>query len=296
MDSTYKRIARRFSAAGILSRLLAVNAAVFLIVLLTDVAFTLFGAPELSILPWLQLPSAPQEFVLKPWTLLTYMFTHFDVWHILFNMLILYLFGQIFTDFFNPRRLGSVYLLGGIAGGALYMLVYNVVPYFAGEGGGQLVGASASVMATVFAVAVYRRDYEIGLMLIGRIKIIYVALAVLLIDVLGIAAASNAGGHIAHLGGASAGAIFAVCLKAGKDITAPVSFLLDRIAGIGKRRQRLKVTYLRRSHKPNAAQPHPYNASPEIDNILDKLKQSGYSSLSPEEKRKLFDVSKKMNS
>jgi membrane associated rhomboid family serine protease len=280
---------------SILSRLLAINVALFFVVLLTDVAFTLFNVPHWSILPWLQLPSSPAEFVRRPWTILTYMFTHFDVWHILFNMLLLYLFGRIFIEFFSARRLGSVYLLGGVAGGLLYMLAYNVIPYFAKDGGA-LVGASASVMATVFAVAIYRRDYEVNLLLIGRVKIIYVALGVLLIDVLGIASSSNVGGHIAHLGGASAGALFAVCLRAGMDITLPMSFVLDRLAVVVRGRRRMRVTYVRPTPPPPGPRPRPYDASSEIDRILDKLKQSGYSSLSPEEQQKLFDASKKMNS
>ena len=287
IDSLFKKLAVRFRTGGVLVRLLFINIGLFLIIRFTDVAFTLFNVREWSFLPWLQLPSSPNEFLLCPWTLFTYMFTHFDVWHILFNMLLLS-FGRIFVDFFTPRRLGAVYLLGGIAGGLLYMLVYNVAPYFAGQAeGSMLMGASASVMAIVFAVAFYRKDFEIGLLFIGRIKLIYVAMGVMLIDILSIAS-PNAGGHIAHIGGALLGAFFAVRLNAGSDFTVWISRLLDRIANIGKRKPKLRVTHNAQNIRPPRPEP-----TADLDIILDKIKQSGYSSLSSKEKSILFEASKK---
>ncbi|MDR2533878.1 MAG: rhomboid family intramembrane serine protease [Tannerellaceae bacterium] len=288
MDSLFKQLAVTFRTGGVLVRLLFINIGIFLIIRFTDVAFTLFDVRQWSFLAWLQLPSSPNDLLFRPWALFTYMFTHFDVWHILFNMLLLYCFGRIFVDFFSPRRLGSVYLLGGVAGGLFYMLVYNVFPFFADQAGGSmLLGASASVMAIVFAVAFYRKDFEIGLLFIGRIKLIYVAMGVMLVDILSITS-SNAGGHIAHIGGALLGAIFAVRLKAGSDFTAWISRLLDKVENIGKRSPKLKVTYNTQNIRQHQADP-----AEDIDIILEKIKQSGYSSLSSKEKSILFEASKR---
>jgi membrane associated rhomboid family serine protease len=291
MEAIFNKLKQTFHHGNILTKLLFINAGVFIIVRLLDVCFTLFNFHGFSPLPWLQLPSLPPLLLQKPWTLVTYMFTHFDFWHILFNMLLLYVFGRIFLEFFNLRQMGGIYILGGIAGGFFFLLAYNLIPYFQREAGSVLMGASASVMAIVFAVSFYRKDYELGLLFIGRIKLIYVALAVFLIDLLSITS-GNAGGHIAHLGGAVLGIWFASRIHAGKDLTAPLNRLIDRIANLGKRKPKMKVTYRRTETN------YEYNArvnakAAEIDAILDKLKQSGYSSLTSEEKKKLFEASKK---
>ena len=228
----------------------------------------------------------------RPWTVITYMFTHFDFLHILFNMLWLYWFGGLFLTFFSERQLGGLYLLGGIAGAVLFMLAYNIFPYFQTVASSSyLMGASASVMAIVFAVSFYRKDLEINLFLIGRIKLIYLALFTFVIDLLAITS-DNAGGHIAHIGGALFGIWFAMQIKKGKDLTAPMNRVLDWVANLGKRKPKMKVTYKR------AETDYEYNArkqreSADIDAILDKLKRSGYESLSADEKRQLFDASKK---
>ena len=144
-----------------------------------------------------------------PWTLLTYMFTHFDFLHIIFNMLWLYWFGGLFLNFFSERQLGGLYVIGGLAGALLYIVSYNFFPYFSNVAAhSTLMGASASVMAIVFAVSFYKKDMEISLLLIGRIKLIYLALFTLGIDLLAITS-DNAGGHIAHIGGALAGILYA---------------------------------------------------------------------------------------
>ncbi|MDR1919871.1 MAG: rhomboid family intramembrane serine protease [Tannerellaceae bacterium] len=277
MDTIFTKLRDAFLQGSILTKLIYINAGVFIFLHLWGVCFMLFNASEISLLPYVQMPASPLLFLYKPWTALTYMFTHFDFLHILFNMLWLYWFGTIFLQFFNPRQLGGLYILGGIAGGILFMIAYNVFPYFRHiAAGSALMGASASVMAIVFAVSFYRKDYYINLLLIGRVKLIYLALGTLVIDLLAITS-SNAGGHIAHMGGAFLGIWFASQIKAGKDLTAPLNRLMDAIVNLGKRKPKMRVTY----------------RSGELDAILDKLKQSGYHGLSAEEKRKLFDASKK---
>ncbi|MDR0429385.1 MAG: rhomboid family intramembrane serine protease [Tannerellaceae bacterium] len=292
MENIFTDLKGRFRSGSILTKLIFINVGVFVVIRLAAVFFMLFNVQGFSILQYLRMPSAPELLLYKPWTVITYMFTHYDFLHIIFNLLWLYWFGKIFLQFFNPRQLGGMYLLGGMAGAILFVLSYNIFPYFRmAATHSALIGASASVMGIVFAVSFYRKDYEIGLLLIGRIKLIYLALGTLLVDFLAITS-TNAGGHIAHLGGAFFGIWFASRMKAGKDLTAPMNRLIDKMANIGKKRPQMKVTYKR----PESD--YDYNArkqkeSIELDAILDKLKRSGYESLSSEEKKRLFDASKK---
>jgi membrane associated rhomboid family serine protease len=292
MEDIFTKLKYTFRNGSILTKLIYINVGVFVVIHLVDVCFILFNLQEFSLLPYLQMPSSPSLLLYRPWTVVTYMFTHFDFLHILFNMLLLYWFGTIFLQFLSPRQLGGLYVLGGMAGGLLFMAAYNVFPYFRTVATySSLMGASASVMAIVFAISFYRKDYEIALLFIGRIRIIYLALGVFAIDLLAITS-SNAGGHIAHIGGALLGMGFASRLRAGKDLTAPLNRLIDVFANLGKRRNRMHVTHKRTGNR------YEYNArkqaeNNELDAILDKLKHSGYASLSAEEKRKLFDASRK---
>lgn len=292
MESIFTNLKNTFRAGSILVKLIYINVGLFILIRLLGVLFLLFNIPGIPFLQYLQMPSSPELLMYRPWTVITYMFTHFDFLHILFNMLWLYWFGGLFLTFFSERQLGGLYLLGGIAGAVLFMLAYNIFPYFQTVASSSyLMGASASVMAIVFAVSFYRKDLEINLFLIGRIKLIYLALFTFVIDLLAITS-DNAGGHIAHIGGALFGIWFAVRIKEGKDLTGPMNRLLDRIVNLGKRKPKMKVTYKR------AETDYEYNArkhreSADIDAILDKLKRSGYESLSADEKRQLFDASKK---
>lgn len=292
MENIFGDLKRTFHNGSILTKLIYINVGLFIIIRLTAVLFILFNVQGFSFLQYLQMPSSPVQLLHKPWTIITYMFTHYDFLHILFNMLWLYWFGKIFLQFFSPRQLGGIYILGGIAGAALFMIAYNLLPYFRNMASSSLLmGASASVMAIVFAVSFYRKEYEIGLLFIGRIKLIYLAIGVLVLDFLAITS-TNAGGHIAHLGGAFFGIWFASRMRAGKDLTAPMNRLIDKMVNIGKRKPKMHVSYKR------AETDYDYNArkhreSKDLDAILDKLKQSGYESLSSEEKKRLFDASKK---
>lgn len=292
MESIFTDFKQTFRRGSVLAKLIYINTGVFIFVRLAIVLLMLFNIDGGSFLRYLQVPSSLSLLLVRPWTLVTYMFTHFDFWHILFNMLWLYWFGKIFLMFFNERQLGGLYILGGLAGAFLFVLAYNLFPYFdAYVPNSYLMGASASVMAIVFAVSFYRKDFEINLLFIGRVKLIYLAIFTFVIDLLAVTS-SNAGGHIAHVGGALLGIWFANRIARGKDLTAPVNRLVDWVVNLGKRKPKMKVTYNRREKD------YEYNArknrdNEEIDRILEKLRRSGYGSLSAEEKRKLFEASKK---
>jgi len=292
MGSIISSIRQRFDGGSILTKLIYINVGMFLLIRLTAIVLMLFNMSGFPYLQYLQMPSSPELLLYRPWTLITYTFTHYDFLHILFNMLWLYWFGGLFLQFFNERQLGGLYVIGGIAGGLLFMLAYNIFPYFRNAASCSfLMGASASVMAIVFAVSFYQKDMEINLFLLGRMKLIYLALLSFAIDLLAMTSA-NAGGHIAHIGGALLGIWFASLIKQGKDMTSPINGIIDRLVNLSKRKPKMRVTYYRpetdyeyntRKHQEQA----------DIDIILDKLKRSGYESLSSEEKKKLFDASRK---
>lgn len=293
MEDIFIKLKQTFRQGSVLTKLIYINLAVFIIVRLAVVILTLFNLDGTLYLQYIELPSYTTLLLHQPWTLITYMFTHFDFLHILFNMLWLYWFGKIFLMFFNERQLGGLYILGGLAGALMFVLAYNVFPFFSkAVYTSYLMGASASVMAIVFAVSFYQKNYEIGLLLIGRVKLIYLALFTLIIDLLAITS-DNAGGHIAHIGGALFGIGFALCFKQGVDLTSPINRMIDAVVNLGKRKPKMTVTY-----NSQRKADYEYNArknqdTVEIDKILDKLRHSGYESLSADEKRKLFDASKK---
>lgn len=290
-------IKKAFRRGNIFIQLIYINSAVFLIVTLLSVLLQLFNRSADGFWEFLALPASITRLASQPWSIITYMFMHAGFLHILFNMLWLYWFGSLFLYFFSAKHLRGLYVLGGICGGLFYILSYNVFPYFAPSVGvSTMVGASASVLAIVVATAYREPNYRIQLLLFGAIRLKYVALIVVLSDLLFITS-ENAGGHIAHLGGALAGLCFAAGLKRGIDATSWINKLLDLILSLfskktWQRKPKMKVHY---NHDPRD---YDYNAkkkaqSDEVDRILDKLKKSGYESLSTEEKKSLFDASKR---
>lgn len=272
-------IKQTYRQGGTLTRLLLINIGVFVAYGL--VRLVLFAAGHTASHAYTHLLAVPanlRELLLRPWTLLTYMFFHEDLFHIIFNMLWLWWFGQLFMQSHTGRQLRGVYLLGGLSGAALFILAYNVLPAFNSHGALAL-GASASVMAVVFAVAVRHPNQPIGLLLIGTVRLKYLALATVLIDLVSIPA-SNAGGHIAHLGGALFGFAFARMLAKGRDITRlPLA-----------RKQQTQST-----NWPFGQQSKPKQTLSEqqLNHILDKISRSGYDSLTRAEKKALFQFKDK---
>lgn len=291
MKDFIANLEQMFRRENIAVKLIYINAGMFVLVRLAVTLLLLFDI-EVSFLPFLQAPSSPGLLLSRPWTVFTYMFIHYDFLHILFNMLWLYWFGKLFLLFFSERQLGGLYVCGGMAGALFFLAAYNVFPYFRPYAENSfLMGASASVMAIVFAVSFYRKDYEINLLLIGRVKLIYLAVFTLLVDLFAVTS-TNAGGHIAHIGGALSGIWFASSFNKGRDITAPVNRLIDWLVNLGKRKPRMYVSSKRRETDYEYHE-RKYREEQSLDAILDKLKRSGYESLSADEKKRLFDAGKK---
>ena len=297
MGSFISDLKNGFKRGNISLQFIYINVGVFVVTTLVSVFLMLFNFSSAGWFQVLELPAYVPNFLVQPWSLFTYMFLHADAFHLLFNMLWLYWFGQLFLSIFSARHLRGLYILGGLCGGLLYMLAFNVFPYFQNHiYGSWLLGASASVLAVVVATAVREPEYRVNFMFVGAVRLKYVALFMVVTDLL-FMTSGNGGGHIAHLGGALAGWWFAASLRKGHDVTKWINNVFDWVNGgfrfkIPARKPKMKAT---RGGK-NAD--YDYNAqkkrqSEEIDRILDKLKKSGYSSLTTEEKKRLFDASKR---
>jgi membrane associated rhomboid family serine protease len=279
----------------ILIRLIVINTCVFLALAAVNIA-RLFNIDITDhIVSRIAVPAQLELLKMRFWTPATYMFVHERFFHILFNMLMLYWFGRIFLSYFNAKSLGSLYILGGLAGAALFVLAFNTVPVFVQMNDVPMIGASASVMAIIFAAAFYRPDTEVGLFFFGRIKIIYIALIIFILDFIGLSDTDNPGGHVAHIGGAIMGYVYAKQYLKGKDITRWVNKMMDFVVDLtrsgSKKKPVMKVKYKNMADYEYNQRKH--NETEEIDRILDKLRASGYKSLSAAEKKRLFDAGNK---
>ncbi|HOF22259.1 MAG TPA: rhomboid family intramembrane serine protease, partial [Bacteroidales bacterium] len=205
-----------------------------------------------------------------------------------------YWFGMIFLEFLDQRKLVAVYLLGGLSGALVYILSFNVFPAFREIVHESVaIGASASVMAIVIAIAAYVPNYTIHLFLIGRVKIIYVALVIFLLTSF-VDFSVNSGGKLAHIGGALFGYFYSVNLRKGRDAGRGINRIIDFLTTIFKAPEKKKIIH----KKPKTD--YEYNRikserQEKINMILDKISKGGYDSLTKEEKDTLFSESQKKN-
>ena len=282
-----------FKKGDYLVKLIYINVAVFLIVNIVNVVSALFALNiSGALLDWMAMPAYLPQLAWRVWTPITYMFLHEGFMHLLFNMLWLFWMGRIFVEYLGPHKLLSVYLVGGLAGAGLYVLAFNVLPVFHPSvfETGLILGASGAVMAVVMGIAAYLPDYTIHLMFIGPVRLKYVALAMIVLDVIGIAG-SNAGGHIAHIGGAALGAIWGYRLGQGTDLLKPVHPLLFSLTKLFTPKPVIRVHY-RTDERFGHLRAEPRTPSQkEMDPILDKIAKSGYDSLTKDEKNILFRMS-----
>ncbi len=279
-----------------LVKLILINIIVFVVMGTIAVVATLShnGYVFTFIEEQVSLPSSFWFFIYKPWTIITYAFVHnlSDIFHILFNMLNLYWFGRIVADLIGSKKLLSLYILGGISAGIIYLLIFNIgVDYLnIPKGHGQLIGASGAVFAIIVGAATLSPGYIVNLFFTWQVKIVYIAAAVIFISFLG-TVGGNAGGNFAHLGGALFGYIYIKQLQRGTDLGRPIILFTEWVSGLFKKRSPIKVSY-----RNSKGSPAPGNTAPnqkEIDDILDKISRSGYESLTKEEKQKLFKASQK---
>lgn len=292
-------IKHSFKTGSALTKLIYINLAVFLIIKIIFVFVFLFNVQNsdgTNIVDWiiyqLAVPASLSNLLFKPWTLITYMFLHQGFLHILFNMLWLFWFGKIFLEYLDEKKLISIYILGGLSGAFLYILAFNIFPVFSDVlQYSYALGASASVIAIVIAISVYVPNYTIHLLFIGPVKLKYIALFSILLDIISIAS-SNPGGHLAHLGGAFFGFFYIKQYRKGKDIAKGFNRFIDNSFSIFKTKKKMEAAHKRPMSDME------YNAmktrqQEEMNNILDKIAKSGYESLTKKEKNLLFRMSDK---
>ncbi|MFI5220567.1 MAG: rhomboid family intramembrane serine protease [Bacteroidia bacterium] len=296
MSSIIEEIKLNLRKRDSLQRLIIINVVVFAAIGITNVIFD-FMKSSFEIYfyaeKYLAVPSSLVSLLTRPWTLITYAFLHEEIMHILFNMLWLFWMGKIFTEYLGQKKLTAVYFLGAMSGAVLYILFFNIFPLFEDAvASSRTLGASASVLAITIAAATLLPDYTIFLLLIGPVKLKYIAGITVLLDLLSMSG-GNAGGHIAHLGGALFGFIYIKQLKKGNDIAAWFIRITDFIQNMFSAKPKMKVAYSKKRKASDAEFLANKKSNQEIiDQILDKISKSGYGSLTKEERELLFNASK----
>jgi len=289
-----------------LMQLIFINVAVFVVFSLLHVILFFLQATSLYevIESYFLLPASFSAFIIKPWTLITYFFMHGGFMHIIFNMLFLYWFGLIIKEFLGGSKVVSLYVLGGIAGGLLYLLMYNLVPPFTGNvNTSVMLGASGGVYAVVVGAATLMPNYTMHLLFFGPVRIKYIAIVYVFISLVNTTGA-NAGGNLAHLGGAALGFIFIKQLQSGTDLGKPVYWFISFVKSFFVHQPKVRVSYKKSPSDKTSSKKKPTSraasssvssdvSQAEIDAILDKISQYGYESLTKDEKQKLFSAGTK---
>lgn len=289
-----EEVKRYFQSGSVITRLILVNVGIFVLQSLVLLVFTLTGHQQtfLQAMEYLYFPATIVHFVSQPWSIITYQFLHepLGIFHILFNMLYLYWFGRILLDFMESKYVVPLYITGGIAGSLLFMFLYGISPAL--QTNGLLLGASASILAIVAAAATLVPDYTVHLILIGPVRLKWIALIAVLIDIVGISSGGNVGGHIAHLGGALTGYLFIQSYRRGWHWFDWVFALGSRLKMRSNKKPR--IVYVRNeTGKPSASgNRKSVDQQERMDAILDKISKSGYESLNSEERAFLFKISK----
>ena len=293
MDSILNNLKQKFKQGTILNKLIYINVGIFLLFSILGVFSFMFQLFNIDpFLEHLYLPADNSILLTQPWAFITYMFFHNDFLHLLFNMIWLHFGGKIFLQYLNPKQLLSTYILGEISGGLLFIIAYNSVPALTIYAqNAQALGASASVLAIVVAIATYSPNYSVRFPFIGIVKLKHIAIFSVILDILSIPQ-GNAGGHIAHLGGALFGYFYIKQLQKGNDISNGFSNFLNKLINTFKTKRKLKTVHKRpKSDKQfNTERTERQKA---VDLVLEKISKSGYTSLSKEEKAILFSASKK---
>lgn len=279
----------QYKFGGIAQQLIYWNVACFLISLLF---FYQFDGGSFNFPSWIALSTEPTDFIFKPWTFLTYAFFHDGFWHLLFNMVILNFSSTLFLTFFTQKQFLGVYFLSAVVSGLAFVTGF----YLLDREEAVIVGASAAIMGVLVAVTTYQPLMHVRLLLIGNVKLWHITAVIIILDVMQFRL-DNTGGHISHLAGAAFGFIFTKMLQNGTDLSRIVSGLIDFFVNLFKRSSSAPLKTVHKNYnKPQEKRESKIivkdKAQQQIDEILDKISQSGYDSLTKEEKEFLFKVGK----
>lgn len=276
-----------FCGSRMLASLIACNVGVFIILLIATIVGNHEGLPGNFSLPWLCVSSSSGIFLSHPWTLITYMVTQYGFLHLFFNMLWLFWFGRFLLTTLSDRHLGFLYFGGGLTGGILFVGIYSLFPSLS-PAPTYLTGASAAVLAVMTASAVRTPDLRLMLFIFGEVKLKWVALAAIVLTLLGVGG-GNSGGQLAHIGGVIFGLVFSLLLNKGIDLSSRV-----RIPSLPTRKKTRK-NVVRDANAVARAAAGRLSDTERLDFLLDKIRISGYASLSADERRELNALSKKLN-
>jgi membrane associated rhomboid family serine protease len=278
---------------GVVTKLIFWNILLFAIPSIVFGLLHLF-AIDVNFLNYISLSSNLTDLLWKPWSVISYAFFHSDIFHILFNLLMLNFAGRLFLTFFTQKQLLSLYFVGAIFAGFVYLVGYQFLPSLT-NANTALIGASASVMAILFATVAYAPFMEIRLLIFGQLKLWHIALVLVVIDLIQLPM-SNTGGHLSHLGGAVFGYFYIQQLKKGRDICAWFTSIVDALFNLGRKKttpfKKVHKNYNGPIEKPTSRIITKDKTQQQIDEILDKISQSGYDTLTKEEKEFLFKVGK----
>jgi membrane associated rhomboid family serine protease len=304
MNTITEDIKRQFQSGSMVTRIIMVNLGFFVFFNLLNVFLFLIegktGTRFDTILEYFMVSSDGLEILTRPWSLFTNMFLHMGFLHFLFNMLWLYWFGRVFQELLGNQRVLGFYVISGIGGVLAFFLSANLTNLAVG---GYALGASAAIMGIVIAAATIAPHYQLHLMFIGPVKLMYIALVVVFLDFIAIPGMENTGGHLAHLGGAATGFFLAQQLQSNKDWAAWFNGIFTKVVGwfesVFTRRKKPTVAYRnpnkqrqQRQQKPNNSSLSGQERQAKIDAILDKIKVGGYDNLTAEEKEFLFRIRK----
>ncbi|OIQ29675.1 MAG: rhomboid family intramembrane serine protease [Bacteroidetes bacterium MedPE-SWsnd-G2] len=288
MAGQLDNLSYKFKALNALEKIIAIDVLLFVVAFLLDKLFRIHKA-----LFWLELPSQLSSFIVKPWSILTYGFVHYDIFHLLFNMLFLYYLSRMLLNLFSTKLVLNIYFLGILFGGLCFMAAYNILPQSMVGIGAHLVGASAGVRALLLFLCAYMPNNEVRVIKFN-VKLKWVGIFIVVIDVLGLFG-GNMGGHVAHLGGGLLGYLYATQLLKGNDIGKGFERFMDSVMSLFQKKSNLKTVHKRKKKdfaghtKEDFSE---FNKQKKIDLILDKISKSGYESLTKDEKAYLFKAGK----
>ncbi|MCF6298067.1 MAG: rhomboid family intramembrane serine protease [Flavobacteriaceae bacterium] len=284
MNKWFSDIKYKYLSGNAVEKIIYINVVIFLLTYLFNTLSFLMKSDNNFIINWFALSPHFDSLITKPWSVISYGFLHDGFLHILFNLIFLFYIGNIFLDYFNKKQFLLYYIFGIFSGGLIFLLSYNYLPALKTHET-YLVGASAGVTAILIGITSHIPNYSIRFRFIGNIKLLHIAIILMAIDIIQIPN-GNAGGHLAHLGGALIGYLLTTQLNYGKN-------LIDWIGNLfqPKDETNLKTVYKQKKEaKPK--EKNPINRQRKIDSILDKISKSGYETLTKEEKDFLFKVGK----
>lgn len=292
MKKVFYNFKAEYTKGSIVNKLTYINIIVFVVINIIALFGYMFQTDISLFVRKLYLPASLTTLINQPWSLITYMFLHSGLLHLFFNLIWLHFGGKLFLQYLNSKQLLTTYVFGGISGGLFFILLYNYIPVFKPFAVNALaVGSSASVYAIMIAVATYAPNYTVQIPFLGLIRLKYIAIFMITMDILSIPK-ENAGGHIAHIGGAIFGYFYIYQIRKGRDISDNFSSFLQKLSNTFKPKSNLKTVH-RRPKTDYEYNSNKSRVQKEVDEILEKIANSGYDSLSKEEKALLFKASKK---